>query len=101
MVVETTGSDVVTYAYGADLISQTQPTTGVRFHLYDGLGSTRQLADAAGAATDAYDYDAFGVLLASSGSTPNVYLFAGEQLDPNVGFYYLALATTRRRSAAS
>jgi RHS repeat-associated protein len=29
------------------------------------------------------------VLLAATGSTPNVYLYAGEQLDPNVGFYYL------------
>ena len=39
--------------------------------------------------TDTYSYDAFGVLLASTGSTPNVYLYAGEQLDPNIGFYYL------------
>jgi RHS repeat-associated protein len=39
--------------------------------------------------TDTYTYDAFGVLLASTGATPNVYLYTGEQLDPNVGFYYL------------
>ena len=35
-----------------------------------GFGSTRALTDASGAVTDAYSYDAFGVLLASTGSTP-------------------------------
>jgi RHS repeat-associated protein len=29
------------------------------------------------------------MMLHSSGTSPNVYLYAGEQLDPNVGFYYL------------
>ena len=28
-------------------------------------------------------------MLASTGSTPNAYLYTGAQLDPNVGFYYL------------
>jgi RHS repeat-associated protein len=36
-----------------------------------------------------YDYDAFGNLLHSTGSTPNNYLFAGEQFDPDLGLYYL------------
>jgi RHS repeat-associated protein len=35
-----------------------------------------------------YDYDAFGNLLHSTGTTPNNYLFAGEQFDPDLGFYY-------------
>jgi len=30
--------------------------------------------------TDTYKYDAFGNLIASTGSTPNNYLFSGEQL---------------------
>jgi hypothetical protein len=29
-----------------------------------------------------YDYDAFGNLIHQTGSTPNNYLFAGEQFDP-------------------
>ncbi|HEY0100063.1 MAG TPA: RHS repeat-associated core domain-containing protein [Pyrinomonadaceae bacterium] len=33
--------------------------------------------------------DAFGNLIARTGSTPNDYLYAGEQFDPNIGFYYL------------
>jgi RHS repeat-associated protein len=38
--------------------------------------------------TDTYDYDAFGNLISSTGSTPNNYLFAGEQFDPALGIYY-------------
>jgi len=40
------------------------------------------------AATVTYDYDAFGNLIHSTGATPNNYLFAGEQYDPDLGFYY-------------
>ena len=35
-----------------------------------------------------YDYDAFGNLLHSTGTTPNNYLFAGEQFDPDLNLYY-------------
>ncbi|MGH7787861.1 MAG: RHS repeat-associated core domain-containing protein [Candidatus Binatia bacterium] len=86
---ETTGASTTTYIYGHDLLRQTQPVIGTRTYLFDGQHSTRQLTNTGGAVTDAYTYDAFGVLLASTGSTPNLYLFGGEQLDPNVGFYYL------------
>jgi RHS repeat-associated protein len=60
-------------------------------HYYhaDGLGSTRLLTDESGNPTDTYDYDAFGNLLDQTGSTPNVYLFAGEQSDDALGLYYL------------
>ena len=59
------------------------------FYHYDGQFSTRQLSDASGQITDTYTYDAFGLLLARSGSTENNYLYTGEQYDSNVGFYYL------------
>jgi RHS repeat-associated protein len=39
-------------------------------------------------AGDSYDYDAFGNLISSTGTTPNVYLFAGEQYDSALGLYY-------------
>ena len=89
MLVEKEGVVVVTYTHGHDLISQTRPGTGTRFYEYDGQLSTRHLTDTSGAVTDAYTFDAFGVMLASVGTTANAYLYAGEQLDPNVGFYYL------------
>jgi len=39
-------------------------------------------------AGDTYDYDAFGNLINQTGSTPNNYLFAGEQYDPALSLYY-------------
>ena len=48
----------------------------------------RLLTDATGAVTDRYDYDAFGNIISQAGSTPNVYLYSGEQSDQNLGFYY-------------
>ena len=51
--------------------------------------STRQLTDAGQKNTDTYDFDAFGNLINKSGTMPNDYLYAGEQFDANVGFYYL------------
>jgi YD repeat-containing protein len=53
------------YTYGDDLLSQ-QYQGESHAYLYDGLGSTRALADASGVITDEYFYEAFGELLASS-----------------------------------
>jgi RHS repeat-associated protein len=93
VVEESVGGAVVRrYTYGLDLISQRQlvgGAWGTSFYGYDGHGSVRYLTDSSGAVTDTYDYDAFGNLVARTGSTPNDYLFAGEQFDPNVGLYYL------------
>ena len=58
-------------------------------YLYDGLGSVRALSDDSGTITDTFDYDAFGTLIASTGTTPNTYLYTGERFDPDLGFYYL------------
>ena len=78
----------VSYVYGNDLISQNR--AGVKsFYAVDGLGSTRALTNASGVVTDRYIYDAFGRTIGQVGSTANVYLFAGEQRDPNVGLDYL------------
>lgn len=91
------------YTYGLDLISQRAISGGAwvtSFSMYDALGSVRSLTDAAGALTDRYTYDAFGVPLAVSGTTSNAYRFAGEQWDSAVGLAYLR-ATTRQGRAAS
>ena len=92
VVEELTGSAVVrSYTYGLELIDEHQTVAGApmtSFYGYDGHGSVRYLTDASGAVTDTYTYDAFGNLIQSTGSTPNVYLFAGEQFDPELGLYY-------------
>jgi RHS repeat-associated protein len=81
------GTVTRTYSYGLERISEKQ-ASGTSFYGYDGHGSVRQLSNSAGAVTDSYDYDAFGNLINSTGSTPNNYLFAGEQFDPALGLYY-------------
>ena len=86
--IDGTGTLVVNYVYGDDLISQNRSGTDSYYH-YDGIGSTRALTDDLGAETDTYNYEAFGTLLNKTGNTDNNYLFTGEQYDPNLGFYYL------------
>ncbi len=85
------GTVTRTYSFGLERISETQTLNSVlttSFYGYDGHGSVRQLTNSAGTVTDTYDYDAFGNLINQTGSTPNNYLFAGEQYDPALGLYY-------------
>jgi len=80
------------YTYGLQRISQNQLISSVwaaSFYGYDGFGSVRQLTNSAGAVTDTFTYDAWGNTIAKSGSTPNNYLYRGEQYDPDLGLYYL------------
>ncbi|AFZ10490.1 Rhs family protein (plasmid) [Oscillatoria nigro-viridis PCC 7112] len=79
---------IASYVYGLDLISQERGVND-SYYLVDGLGSTRGLTNASGVVTDTYSYDAFGNLIASAGNVENDYLFAGEQLDEDLGQYYL------------
>jgi len=83
------------YVYGLERISQYRSyflnngsRTQTSYYVYDGHGSTRALTDPAGVATDTYDYDAFGNLLHSTGTTFNEFLFAGEQFDSDLNLYY-------------
>ena len=78
------------YYYGLEQIGRvkvfgTAPTV---FYVHDGHGSVRALTSTTGAVTDTYHYDAFGNLIHSTGTTPNNYLFAGEQFDPDLHLYY-------------
>ena len=49
----------------------------------------RQLTDETGTVTDSYTYDAFGKLIASTGTTSNFYLYSGERFDFDLGLYHL------------
>ena len=80
------------YTYGLQRISQDQVVNGawsVSFYGYDGAGSVRQLTNSAGAVTDEYEYDAYGNSFTKQGTTPNNYLYRGEQYDSDLGLYYL------------
>ncbi|WMS88919.1 RHS repeat domain-containing protein [Pleionea litopenaei] len=76
------------YVYGDDLISQ-RANASSHYFMYDGLGSTRSLTDDSGSISDQYFYDAFGITLASVGSTDNNYRYTGEQYDAGLDNYYL------------
>jgi RHS repeat-associated protein len=47
------------------------------------------LKNATGTVTDTYAYDAFGNKISSTGTTPNEFLYRGEQYDTDLGLYYL------------
>jgi RHS repeat-associated protein len=86
------GSVTRTYAYGLNRISENQLANGAwvpSFYGYDGHGNARFLTNLAGAITDGYDYDAFGMPIRTSGTTPNQFLFSGERYDSSVGLYDL------------
>jgi RHS repeat-associated protein len=97
-VVEEVVNNAVTrqYTYGLQRISQNlSPTVSGNstwtpsFYVYDGGGSVRQLTNTAGTVTDEYLYDAFGNSFTKTGTTPNNYLYRGEQYDQDLGLYYL------------
>jgi hypothetical protein len=75
---------VRTYVYGLDLISQMQ-SGNVTYYGYDGLGSTRYLSDSSTNVTDTYTYDAFGIQIATNGTTLNNFRYTGEQWDADLG----------------
>lgn len=80
------------YAYGHALLSQDQligSTWTASYYGRDGHGNVRLLTDQNVNVTDTYDYDAFGNFIARTGTTPNIYLFTGEQFDPDLGLYCL------------
>src|SRR5208282_1784213 len=88
----TAGAVTRQYTYGLQRISQTQQIANAwtpAFYGYDGGGTVRLLTDATGTVTDTYDYDAWGNTVNTTGSTPNVYLYRGEQYDADLGLYYL------------
>jgi hypothetical protein len=59
------------------------------FYGYDGHGNVRYLTGSAGTATDTYVYDAFGLPITTTGTTPNSFLYSGEQFDSVLGVYRL------------
>jgi RHS repeat-associated protein len=86
------GAVTRTYAYGLQRISENQKigtTQTASFYGYDGHGNVRFLTGSTGTATDTYVYDAFGLPLTTTGTTPNNFLYSGEQFDGALGLYYL------------
>ena len=100
---EATGTEpprlVRNYTHGLNLISardssESYPEPTTHYYGYDGHGSVRFLTGETGpTVTDTYTYDAYGVLLDqtpadANARTPNNYLYAGEQWNPDLDLYY-------------
>jgi RHS repeat-associated protein len=86
------GSVTRTYAFGLQRLSENQLIGGAwtpSFYGYDAHGNVRYLTNAASSVTDTYQYDAFGNLVRSTGTTPNNYRFSGESFDPASGMYQM------------
>jgi RHS repeat-associated protein len=80
------------YTYGLQRISENQvsgSTWTPTFYGYDGHGNVRFLTSSTGTVGNTYQYDAFGMPVASTGTTLNTYLYSGERFDSNLGLYHL------------
>jgi RHS repeat-associated protein len=86
------GSVTRTYAYGRQRISEDQLVSGSwvpSFYGYDGHGNVRFTTNTTGTVGNTYQYDAFGMPIASSGTIANTYLYSGERFDSNLNLYHL------------
>ena len=83
---ETTNGQTTSYLYGHDLLAQYDSGTWA-YHVNDGLGSVRQLADPMGQVVQGYSFSPFGVPLGESGGDP--YGYTGEQWDGEAEVLYL------------
>ncbi len=63
--------------------------SGTTFYGYDGHGNVRFLTGTAGTVGNTYQFDAFGMPVASTGTTANTYLYSGERFDGNLNLYHL------------
>ena len=88
ILLETNASNIIQVVYTlqpdlyGNLISQWRSGIG-SFYLFDGLGSTTQLANSTGSVSDSYLYDSWGNILLMSGTTANWFGYVGQ-----LGYYY-------------
>ncbi|MEO8198413.1 MAG: RHS repeat-associated core domain-containing protein, partial [Thermoanaerobaculia bacterium] len=89
-----TGALTAYHARGDDLLATLRPDVDIPSNLAakyfhaEGIGTIRALTNQAGEPSDSYTLEAFGTLLTHQGDGDNAFLFAGEALDQNLGFYY-------------
>ena len=97
ILLETDASSIIQVVYSlqpelyGNLISQRR-SGATSFYLFDGLGSTVQLANSAGSVSDSYLYDSFGNIVSTTGTTTNWIRFVGRlgyYFDYDLAGYYL------------
>ncbi len=79
------GAVTKTYTYGLQRISENQLSGGT----WDGHGNVRFTTNTAGTVGNTYQFDAFGMPIASAGTIANAYLYSGERFDSSLSLYHL------------
>jgi len=82
------GDGSQSYLHAGGVVGSVDGAGAASYALTDGIGSVRGRTDGAGAVVGSSDYDAFGVVRASSG-TGGIFGFAGEQTESATGQLYL------------
>jgi RHS repeat-associated protein len=82
------GVTTKSYVYGPQRISM-RDSAGLHYYGYDAHSGVRLLMDGSGNVTDTWDYDAFGKVIARTGTTANDFTYRGEQMDSALGLQYL------------
>ena len=88
------GQTLRKYDYGHNLLSMTEVDAtsatprSYQFYLFDGLGSTSEMINLAGSIQVSYQYDAWGNLRKTVGSSTNPNQFTGHEFDPETGLIY-------------
>ena len=83
-----TDQTIFKYNYGLTLVSTWDPTNGEVFYLFDLLGSTSELTNLSGTMVQGYQYDAWGNVIQSYGSSSNTVEFTGQLSDSVTGLDY-------------
>ena len=82
VLVEITGTERITYAYGLARLWQARGESSAGWFLGDALGSVRQLVDVDGYVVLRRDYAPFGQVVAETGTSSTEYAYTGEQVAP-------------------
>ena len=82
------GSTAYVTGPGGLPLEQVNGSTVLWLH-HDQLRSTRLITDGAGVVQATYTYDAYGNLVASTGTVSNPFRFSGQYQDAESGLYYL------------
>ena len=85
-----TKATVRRYENGVNLVSLTDVSGTTRttfYYVLDGLGSVSELTGSLGSVQAAYQYDAWGNLLASDASSDNLKGFTGQDITPAIEVY--------------
>jgi RHS repeat-associated protein len=92
MVLETdaTGAEVARYTHGPGIDNPlTMRRNGLSYHYHeDPLGSIVLLTDATKAVVRSFTYDAFGKILAQTGTLENPYTYTSREWDTETGLYF-------------